>query len=481
MVFSSTVFLFIFLPICLIVYYNPFIAAAEKKYLQKEGVCSPGVRKFRNVFLLLASLVFYAWGEPVNILLMIFSIMQAWFPGLKIASARDKRRSKAWLGFGVLVYISIFFAFKYLTFVSGELYRWLGLGESPIDIALPIGISFFMFQLLSYLFDVYYKNAEPQRNILNLGLYIALFPQLIAGPIVRYNEIEAEILNRRETREDFAQGLIRFVFGLGKKVLLANYFGLLADSIFALQGSVSALTAWLGAFAYTFQIYFDFSGYSDMAIGLGRIFGFHFSENFNYPYISGSVTEFWRRWHISLSTWFRDYVYIPLGGRRVSTPKWIRNMLCVWLLTGIWHGANWTFLLWGLIYFGVLVMERLTGLNSAKGLPVLRHIYTVAVFTLCWVIFRADSLDLAGAYIGNMLGLKGGGFADSVTLYYIRNAWWLLAAGIILACPVFPRFKEYCRRKGNDLPVLAVNFAVFVLALISCISSTYSPFIYFNF
>ena len=490
MVFSSTVFLFIFLPVCLIVYYNPFIALFQKR--RPEGDLSPAaadeknavsrkIRSFRNVFLLLASLAFYAWGEPVNILLMIFSIVLAWFLGLRIASCSSKRASKLWLTLGILVYIIIFFIFKYLTFVSTEICGWLGLGESPVDIALPIGISFFMFQLMSYLFDVYYRTAEPQRNILNLGLYISLFPQLIAGPIVRYNEIEEQILNRKETKEDFSEGLIRFVFGLGKKVLLANYFGLLADNIFALEGSVSALTAWLGAFAYTFQIYFDFSGYSDMAIGLGRIFGFHFSENFNYPYISGSVTEFWRRWHISLSSWFRDYVYIPLGGNRVSGPKWIRNMLCVWLLTGIWHGANWTFLVWGLMYFVILVAERLTGLNKAERFGILRHIYTIAVFTTGWVIFRSDSLSLATGYIGNMLGLRGGGFADSATLYYLKNSWWLLIVGIVAACPVFRRFRAYCREKDRELPLIAFNFAVFVLSLISCVSSTYSPFIYFNF
>ena len=479
MVFSSTVFLFIFLPICLIVYYNPFIITAERK--NPDRGADPKIRTFRNVFLLLASLVFYAWGEPVNILLMIFSIVLAWFLGLKIGSSESGKAAKLWLVFAISVYIIIFFIFKYLTFVSSEIYRWLGLGESPVNIALPIGISFFMFQLMSYLFDVYYKTARPQKNILNLGLYIALFPQLIAGPIVRYNEIEEQILNRRENKEDFSEGLIRFVFGLGKKVLLANYFGLLADNIFALKGGVSAATAWLGAFAYTFQIYFDFSGYSDMAIGLGRIFGFHFSENFNYPYISGSVTEFWRRWHISLSTWFRDYVYIPLGGNRVSKGRWILNMLCVWLLTGIWHGANWTFLIWGLMYFVVLVAERLTGLNRAGRLPVLRHLYTIVIFTVGWVIFRSEDLGRALGFLGNMFGLRGGGGADMTTLYYLKNSWWLLLIGIAAACPLFPKFRDHWLKKGVYIPVIAFNFAVFVLSLISCISSTYSPFIYFNF
>ncbi len=465
MVFSSTVFLFIFLPICLIVYYFPLIRS----------------RRFRNVFLLIASLGFYAWGEPVNIFLMIFSIILAYFLGRGIAAAQEHKRRKALLVLGLLVYISFFFVFKYLTFVSSQIYLFLGKGESPIDIALPIGISFFMFQLMSYLFDVYYKTAEPQRNILNLGLYISLFPQLIAGPIVRYNEIEDQIENRKETKEDFAEGLMRFVLGLGKKVLLANYFGLLADNVFAINGAAGVLTAWIGAFAYTFQIYFDFSGYSDMAIGLGRIFGFHFSENFNYPYISGSVTEFWRRWHISLSTWFRDYVYIPLGGRRVTIPRWVFNMFCVWMLTGIWHGANWTFMLWGFMYFAVLVTERLTGLDKAKKLPVLRHIYTILIFTAGWVIFRADTLRQAAGFIGNMFALRGNAPADAAALYYLKNSWWLFIVGGIAACPVYPRFMDRCQKKGAELPLILFNLAVFVLAFISCISSTYSPFIYFNF
>lgn len=479
MVFSSTVFLFIFLPACLIVYYNPVISLIEGRGASRGA--SLKVRRFRNIFLFLASLCFYAWGEPVNVLLMIFSIIFGYFIGLKIASSERLSVRKGWLCLGISVYIIIFFVFKYLSFVSSEIFKWFSLGESPIDIALPIGISFYMFQLMSYLFDVYYESAKPQKNILNLGLYISLFPQLIAGPIVRYNEIEEQILNRAETKEDFAEGIMRFVYGLGKKVLLANYFGLLADNIFAMTGSVSALTAWIGALAYTFQIYFDFSGYSDMAIGLGRIFGFHFSENFNYPYISGSVTEFWRRWHISLSTWFRDYVYIPLGGRRVSMKRWIFNMLCVWLLTGIWHGANWTFMLWGLMYFVMLVAERLLKVNSSKSLPALRHIYTIVVFTVGWVIFRADTLTRAGMFLGNMFGLRGGGFADISTLYYLKNAWWLYIIGVIASLPVLPKFKEYCFRKRTGLPLIAFNFIVFILSIISCISSTYSPFIYFNF
>ena len=313
MVFSSTVFLFLFLPLTLCIYYNPWLKG----------------RQFRNVFLLLSSLLFYAWGEPVFVCLMVLSIVVAYWVGRHLRGARRK----SWLAAGVTFHVGLLFVFKYLTFVLGQLGLLVGNLES-FAIALPIGISFFTFQLLSYLFDVYYGKAEAQGNVLNLGLYIALFPQLIAGPIVRYEAIAIEIMNRRENLTDFSEGMLRFIYGLAKKVLIANYMGQLADTIFAMNGGVSVGTAWLGAVAYTLQIYFDFSGYSDMAIGLGRMFGFHFAENFNYPYIAKSATEFWRRWHISLGSWFRDYVYIPLGGNRCSKLRWVLNLFAVW------HGAN---------------------------------------------------------------------------------------------------------------------------------------------
>lgn len=327
MVFSSTVFLFLFFPLVLIGYHNPVFRG----------------RVFRNVFLLVASLVFYAWGEPVFVFLMIFSIFVTWYIGLRL----QKRQCRKILAVGIGYHVLMLFIFKYLTFVVGELGLLLHKDLSTIDLPLPVGISFFTFQMMSYLFDIYHGTAGAQRDPLHVGLYVALFPQLIAGPIVRYKQVAEEITDRRESYADVVEGMQRFIYGLGKKVLIADYMAQLADGVFGSCISRSAATAWLGAVAYTLQIYFDFSGYSDMAVGLGRMFGFHFGENFDHPYISKSVTEFWRRWHISLSSWFRDYVYIPLGGNRVKRSRWVLNMTAVWLLTGIWHGANWTFILWG--------------------------------------------------------------------------------------------------------------------------------------
>ena len=357
MVFSSTMFLFLFLPITLIIYYNPWIHG----------------RKFRNYFLLLASLFFYAWGEPIFVFLMILSVWIGWYLGLKIEKQRNPFLKKRILICGIVFHLSLLFIFKYLTFSMEQLGLLLNVDFSSVSIALPIGISFFTFQLLSYLFDIYYGKANAQENVLSVGLYISLFPQLIAGPIVRYDLIENQIYNRTENMIDFTDGMMRFIYGFGKKVLIANYVAQIADNIWTSSEPLSIGTAWLGALAYTLQIYFDFSGYSDMAIGLGRMFGFHFAENFNYPYISRSATEFWRRWHISLGSFFRDYVYIPLGGNRVSKKRWVWNLFIVWGLTGVWHGANWTFLFWGLFYFVILVFEKYTRFYDRIGL--FSHIY----------------------------------------------------------------------------------------------------------
>ena len=465
MLFSSTIFLFMFLPVTLAVYYNPFFKS----------------RNFKNVFLLLVSLVFYAWGEPVNVFLMIGSIIVGWAIGWKIQTEQEEKKRKRWLTLGVSIYIVLFFIFKYLTFVANQISIFFHTEQNVINIALPIGISFFLFQLMSYLFDIYYRQAEAQKSILNVGLYVSLFPQLIAGPIVRYVEIQEQIEHRQENMVDFSQGMMRFAFGLGKKVLLANYFGIIADNIFPNVGAISVGTAWIGAFAYMFQIFFDFSGYSDMAIGLGRMFGFHFSENFNYPYISKSVTEFWRRWHISLSTWFRDYVYIPLGGNRVSKGRWIFNLFAVWALTGIWHGANWTFLLWGLLYFVVLLTEKLI-LSKIKHIPaVVGHIYTLLVVLIAWVIFRADTIGQAFQYIASMF--HGGlyGLVDDMAVYYLDNAKWLFLLGILFSMPIGKNVSGILREHGQYWVVAVFNIVVFFLAVVSCISSTYNPFIYFNF
>ena len=457
MVFSSTVFLFLFLPLTLCIYYNPWLKG----------------RQFRNVFLLLASLLFYAWGEPVFVCLMVLSIVVAYWVGRHLRGTRRK----SWLAAGVTFHVGLLFVFKYLTFVLGQLGLLVGSLEG-FAIALPIGISFFTFQLLSYLFDVYYGKAEAQGNVLNLGLYIALFPQLIAGPIVRYESIAMEIMNRRENLTDFSEGMLRFIYGLAKKVLIANYMGQLADTIFAMNGVVSVGTAWLGAVAYTLQIYFDFSGYSDMAIGLGRMFGFHFAENFNYPYIAKSATEFWRRWHISLGSWFRDYVYIPLGGNRCSNSRWVLNLLAVWALTGIWHGANYTFLAWGLFYFGLLLLEKFTRLPEKLG--ALAHVYALTAVMVGWVMFRSKSLGAGLHYIGMMFGVNSLGVVDGYFWLYLGQTYSVLLTGVILSVPLFPWLKQHGGKLVESIePVAAL--CLFVLTLVVTVSASYNPFIYFNF
>jgi alginate O-acetyltransferase complex protein AlgI len=351
---------------------------------------------------------------------------------------------------------------------------------SSIRISLPIGISFFTFQLMSYLFDVYYEKAEVQKNPLYVGLYVSFFPQLIAGPIVRYEKIATEITERQESYDDVVLGMKRFIYGLAKKVLISNYVAQIADNVFDyLAGSTTVAMVWLGAICYTLQIYFDFSGYSDMAIGLGRMFGFHFDENFNYPYISKSVTEFWRRWHISLSSWFRDYVYIPLGGNRVSKFRWILNLFVVWLLTGIWHGANWTFVVWGLLYFAILLVEKLTGFT--KKLGWLSHIYTMLIVIVAWVIFRADDMGAAFVYIGNMFGVGATGWWGAAVTDYLRATAVVLIASCIGMTPLVKKlFAKLQNTKFAFVESIWIA-VIFVLSLLQVVSSTYNPFIYFNF
>lgn len=465
MVFSSTIFLFLFLPFTLLVYYQPWWTS----------------RRFRNNFLLLMSLAFYAWGEPLFIVLMMLSIAVGWWVGLHIGpTCGTKSSRRRWFIAGIVFHVSLLFVFKYLTFTAHELGLLLGRDFSYISLALPIGISFFTFQLLSYLFDIYYGKAEAQRSILNVGLYIALFPQLIAGPIVRYDTIEHQIEHRQENLNDFCEGMLRFIYGLGKKVLIANYIAQIADNIFAAGQPLSVATAWLGAAAYMLQIYFDFSGYSDMAIGLGRMFGFHFPENFNYPYISRSATEFWRRWHISLGSWFRDYVYIPMGGNRVTRPRWIWNLAVVWALTGVWHGANWTFLCWGLFYFVLLLVEKLTHFPEKIG--VLAHIYALVAILSGWVIFRSETLGYAANYLTIMFGLGNAPLTDYSTWFYLANGYVIWLTGILLAVPIVPLCqKQFAQRMPTQIIEPLVAMSIFLLTLIATISSSYNPFIYFNF
>lgn len=463
MVFSSTVFLLFFLPIVIVVYYNPVFRS----------------RGFRNVFLLLASLGFYAFGEPVFVLVMMASIVINWVAALLI---EKKKHTRLALSVALIFDLGLLFVFKYLDFFlesAGLLFGRSGVG---LGIELPIGISFFTFQIMSYVLDVY-RGAAAQRSALNVGLYISMFPQLIAGPIVRYETVANEILNRRESIEDFSKGICRFIIGLFKKTVFANNVALTADAAFNADGGITAGFAWLGVIAYALQIYFDFSGYSDMAIGLGQMFGFHFLENFDHPYISRSITEFWRRWHISLGSWFRDYLYIPLGGNRVSAARHIFNLFIVWLLTGLWHGANWTFVVWGLMYFVLLASEKYLfkiGRERASGTKgALLSVYTIFFVLVGWVFFRCESLSKAAAYFGCMFG--AGAQEHSLSSSFLR-----ILPLIILAClastPIFSKLFTILKKKKVGRVVYAVTLILmFALSLAVTVSGSYNPFIYFNF
>jgi len=434
-------------------------------------------RTWKNAVLLLFSIAFYAWGEPVFVFLMLFSILVNWLLGLQMDKNPD--RKKLWMITAVIFDILLIGIFKYASFISRNLAALTGSTKLIVEIALPIGISFFTFQLMSYIFDIYYGNAKAQKNPLYVALYISLFPQLIAGPIVRYQQIENEITERKESFEEFTQGMRRFIYGLGKKVLLANFLAQIADNVFDYTETPSVMTAWLGAVAYTLQIYFDFSGYSDMAIGLGRMFGFRFLENFNYPYIANSITDFWRRWHISLSTWFRDYVYIPLGGNRVKKPRWILNLFAVWLLTGIWHGANWTFMLWGLIYFMVLLLEKQLGF--VRKLGMFSHVYTMFVVILAWVFFRSADIASGCRYIGQMFGIGANGFADGVFAENIRTTYLVLILSFIGITPLLKKVFNHLEKKNCTAIEWIWLLAVFSVSVLEIVSASYNPFIYFNF
>ena len=472
MLFSSTVFLYLFLPIVLFCYY---VILRKNRFLQ-------------NVFLLFASLFFYAWGELKFVFIMIVSITVNWLSGLIISKNRKKYLlNKIIISVDVILNLGLLFVFKYLSF-TGNIIDNIFSTNLPIpEIALPIGISFFTFQAMSYVIDVYRQKGEVQTNILYVGLYITFFPQLIAGPIVRYETVAHEIKNRKETLQDFFDGFARFIVGLAKKVLLSNSFALLADQTFDTVrdgGNISVLFAWLGAIAYTFQIFFDFSGYSDMAIGLGKMFGFHFLENFNYPYVSKSITEFWRRWHMSLGTWFRDYLYIPLGGNRCSKGRNIFNLFVVWFLTGLWHGANFTFIIWGLMYFALLVLEKSTGLTNRNGKisGVFRWIYTMFFVVLGWVIFRAESIGNAFDYLKIMFGLNNTDFMDSVFQGYFSQNFVLILIGVIASTPIMKKLSE--KTKDNQIIAFVkagVLICLFILSIAILVTNSYNPFIYFNF
>ena len=440
-----------------------------------------GGNRAANALLLLSSILFYAWGEPVYVLLMLFSITVNWASGMLLL----RRRSRIVLIMTVAVNLGLLGFFKYAGMAVQTANRLLGTAWADPQISLPIGISFFTFQALSYVIDVYRGECETQRSWFRLALYISFFPQLIAGPIVKYRDISEQIMNRRITAEKTAQGIRRFIYGFGKKILLANVFALCADRLYAQDlATVTGGMAWLAAGAYMLQIYYDFSGYSDMAIGLGRMFGFEFRENFNHPYMSRSVREFWRRWHISLSAWFRDYLYIPLGGSRKGTARTYLNLLIVFFCTGLWHGASWTFVLWGLFHGLFSILERLGLEKGLKKVKPLGWIYTLLVVAFGWVLFRVDDLTAALAWMGRMVQpwipapwpADISAFADAYTVFCLILG--ALGAGIVQAVGEKTGLAARWRRSVPEIVFLSL---VLLLSIMSLASNTYNPFIYFRF
>lgn len=469
MLFSSLVFIFMFLPITLVLYY-----AIPKKHVN-----------IRNMILLLMSLLFYSWGEPKYILLMLFSIILNYMLGLLIDKYTEIK--KIILVVGIIINIVLLAYFKYIGLLINTFNNIVNINLSVPNIIMPIGISFYTFQILSYIIDVFRKKVKVQKNIFTLATYVALFPQLIAGPIVRYETIEKELKLRDESLDNFTNGLRRFIIGLSKKVIIANNVAIFADIVF--DGDLSSfgtISVWLALVCYTLQIYFDFSGYSDMAIGLGKMFGFNFLENFNYPYIADSVTDFWRRWHISLSSWFRDYVYIPLGGNRVSNIKWLRNILIVWCLTGLWHGANWNFILWGLFYGIILILEKKVLNKILIKLPkFFRHVYTILIIMIGWLIFRVENVAQIPKYISILFVYKPFNLTDLFMNYMeVIPCFIYILLGIILSLPLFNNIYNKLLNKNNLLIKYLLDIAIFLLFIISIIylmSSSYNPFIYFRF
>ncbi len=468
MLFSSVTFLFLFLPIVLAVYY----------IVPDKG---------KNPVLLAASILFYAWGEPVYVVLMILSIILNYFCGRDIdQKADDPAKAKRSMIFAVAVNVLILGFFKYYGFLLDTLNSVLPSDIPYRELPLPIGISFYTFQSLSYIVDIYRKNVKPQNNILYFALYISMFPQLIAGPIVRYIDIEEQLVKRRISAVRLGQGAMFFIRGLAKKVILANMTGEIFEQISAVSASrLSVLAAWLGCISYAFQIYFDFSGYSDMAVGLGKMFGFEFRKNFDYPYISQSISEFWRRWHISLSTWFREYVYIPLGGNRCSAARNIINLMIVWTLTGMWHGAAWNFIAWGLYYGVLLVMEKYVWGAAVDRLPkAVRHIYALVLVMIGWVFFFSPSIGYALRYLAAMFG-GGAGLADSGTWFIILSHWllYLLAVlGSTKAGYALLRAVTGSSARGRvSVSTIIVYFGMFFIAVAFLVTDTFNPFLYFRF
>ena len=468
MVFSSAVFLLVFLPVVLLLYY-----------------LLPG--RVRNPLLLVVSLIFYAWGEPIYILIMLFSTVFDYCNGrlLERLDQKGKPELRKWvLVLSLIGNLGMLGFFKYTDFLISSLNALTGQEFDLLGIALPIGISFYTFQTLSYTIDVYRREIPAQHNIISFGMYVCMFPQLIAGPIVKYRDIEKQVNNRTLGTDRICAGIFRFTLGLGKKVLLANSFGAVWDEISAQQGN-AAVTSIIGAVAYMLQIYFDFSGYSDMAIGIGKMLGFDFLENFNFPYESKSVTEFWRRWHISLGSWFREYLYIPLGGNRKGLPRQMLNLLIVWGLTGLWHGAGWNFVIWGLYFFVLLAAEKLFLLDLLNKVPAaVGHLYTLLAVLISWVIFACDDIGAAGRYLLSMFGANG--YADAASVYYLSENFFILLVGAVLSVSFV---KRLIAKKVNAIQSANIRFGIktaigatlYLTSLLMVISSSYNPFLYFRF
>ena len=483
MVFSSLPFLFRFLPLLLFLYFLP--AAVKFPHCRQVVL--------KNAVLFIGSLIFYAWGEPVYIFLMLFSTLLDYTHGILVnhyknsASPNNMRKAKIAVFSSVFINLFLLGFFKYSDFLIETLNQMTGFSISPLHLPLPIGISFYTFQTMSYTIDVYRGDAKVQKNFLAFATYVTLFPQLIAGPIVQYKTIAAQLTERKETWDSFSYGIHRFLVGLGKKVLLANNIGLLWDSISSIpQTELTSLTAWIGILSFAFQIYFDFSGYSDMAIGLGQMFGFHFLENFNYPYLSKSITEFWRRWHISLGTWFREYVYIPLGGNRKGLKKQFLNIILVWLLTGFWHGANWNFIAWGAYFSVLLVLEKCFLLRLLKRLPAFfQHCYAILSILIGWVIFSFENLSMGIHYLSVMFGLSGSGFYNTESLYFLTNYGILFLILIPGSTPLLakwiPRIFCHLSPRIQTLLEISAHALIFLLSTAYLVDATYNPFLYFRF
>ena len=473
MVFSSIFFLFTFLPLSLLLYWM-----------------SPA--KIKNFTLLAVSLFFYAWGEPVYVLLMIASILTNFVFGIFIESEliKEKRAVRRALFISAVVFnILILGFFKYYGFLAENINALFNADIAYSELPLPIGISFYTFQVLSYVIDVYLGKVRLQRNPVSFALYVTMFPQLIAGPIVRYSDIESQLEQRNVSAAKFGEGAQRFIQGLGKKVLIANSMGALWDITQAMDMTgISVFSAWLGIIAYTFQIYFDFSGYSDMAIGLGKMFGFEFMENFDHPYISRSVTEFWRRWHISLGTWFREYVYIPLGGNRCSRIRQIRNIMAVWMLTGLWHGASWNFVVWGIYYGCLLLIEKMFLKKLIDNAPaIISHVYCMLAVIIGWVLFASRDIESAAAYLGVMSGASGNVLVDNAFIYYLKSNAVMLVISLLFSTGIFreifepEEISDKIRNRVSHSAAVILHAFILFMSTAYLVTETYNPFLYFRF